>query len=472
MVLNGGWQFFVGSCRVSAATALLLAGIMTVGSQAQETASHSTGNETQPIRPLAQDYVVLLESPSPANVFCYSPSLARCPNGRLVAAATISGPSKGYWDVAIGAAKVFVSDDHGKTWVHKHDLPRRVGGAKIQSEPRPRLFVAGQALYAHFVLGDMWIVRSDDWGETWTDPVKLTEKGGWHQTPCQVHYANGCVYLALERRVTKNVHGWPVGEFAEVLMRGPVDADLTRPENWTFASELSFRDLIANVETDPEIDFFGLPFFPVPYPFGSDPAPGRRCYPMGWLEGNVVQIANPDHYWYDPKGKTFHIWMRAHTGNTGYAAVVKVVENDDGSMTTMLETVPSGKKCLFVPCPGGQMKFEVTYDEKTERYWLLSTQATDSMTRAKRLPADRFQLPNNERRRLQLHFSKNMIDWCFAGLVAVGPTERSSRNYASMLIDGDDLHFLSRSGDERAMSAHDADVITFHTIKNFRKLVY
>ena len=117
MVLNGGWQFFVGSCRVSAATALLLAGIMTVGSQAQETASHSTGNETQPIRPLAQDYVVLLESPSPANVFCYSPSLARCPNGRLVAAATISGPSKGYWDVAIGAAKVFVSDDHGKTWI-------------------------------------------------------------------------------------------------------------------------------------------------------------------------------------------------------------------------------------------------------------------------------------------------------------------------------------------------------------------
>lgn len=41
-----------------------------------------------------------------------------------------------------------------------------------------------------------------------------------------------------------------------------------------------------------------------------------------------------------------------------------------------------------------------------------------------------------------------------------------------MLIDGDDLHFLSRLGDERAMSAHDADVITFHAIKSFRKLFY
>ena len=42
-----------------------------------------------------------------------------------------------------------------------------------------------------------------------------------------------------------------------------------------------------------------------------------------------------------------------------------------------------------------------------------------------RLPEDRYNLPNNERRRLQLHFSKNMIDWCFAGLVAVGPAEHS-----------------------------------------------
>ena len=86
---------------------------------------------------------------------------------------------------------------------------------------------------------------------------------------------------------------------------------------------------------------------------------------MGWLETNVVQIVDPDHYWYDPKGKTFHLWMRAHTGGTGYAAIAEVVENDDGSMTTMLETTPSGKKVLWVPCPGGQMKFHILYDQAT-----------------------------------------------------------------------------------------------------------
>jgi len=63
-------------------------------------------------------------------------------------------------------------------------------------------------------------------------------------------------------------------------------------------------------------------------------------------------------------------------------------------------------------------------------------------------------------------------DWCFAALVAVGPVEHGSRHYASMVIDGDDLHILSRSGDEKAYNAHNGNIITFHTVENFRDLVY
>ena len=126
----------------------------------------------------------------------------------------------------------------------------------------------------------------------------------------------------------------------------------------------------------------------------------------------------------------------------------------------------------LVPMPGGQMRFHILYDDVTKLYWLLSSQATDSMTRVELLPEDRYNLPNNERHRLQLHFSKNCFDWCFAGIVAIGETNRHSRHYASMLIDGDDLHVLSRSGDHRAKSAHDGNLVTFHTVKGFRDLVY
>jgi hypothetical protein len=94
------------------------------------------------------------------------------------------------------------------------------------------------------------------------------------------------------------------------------------------------------------------------------------------------------------------------------------------------------------------------------------------MIRPDRMPPDRYNLPNNERRRLQLHFSKNMIDWCFAGLVAAGPVEKASRHYAAMTVDGDDLLILSRSGDERAQTPHDGNLITFHRVRDFRALVY
>ena len=427
------------------------------------------------IRPLADAYVTVYESPDPDRVFCYSPGLARLPGGRLIATMDLGGPGVAdlpgkHADIPecqpTWQGRIYTSDDRGETWDLRATFPFM----------HARPFVAGDAVYVLGHAGDLMIIRSDDRGETWSEPRRLTDGETWHQAPCNVHHAHGCVYLVMEKRVSHRIETWPVGELAPVLMRGRVDTDLTRRGSWTFASELPFFDAVANVEVAPELDNFGVPFFACPYPRGSQVAPGLSCAPIGWLETNVVQFTDPDHLWYDPSGRTYHLWMRAHTGGTGYACIAKVVEQGEqpgtGPMETRLETVPSGRRALYLPCPGGQMKFHVLYDPETARYWLLSTQATDSMTRPDRLSADRYNLPNNERRRLQLHVSKNMVDWCFAGLVAVGPAEYASRHYASMVIDGEDLHVLSRSGDERAHDAHNGNLITFHTIRNFRDLVY
>ena len=202
---------------------------------------------------------------------------------------------------------------------------------------------------------------------------------------------------------------------------------------------------------------------------------GFRYHMVGWLETNVVQITDPTHYWYDPSGKTLHLFMRANTHGSGYCCIMKAVERViDGKEVINIEceTNPSGKRVIFLPFPGGQNKFYIKYDEKTKLYWLASVQIRDSMRRIEYLNEGRNGLPSDERVRLALHFSSNLVDWCFAGLVDQSGHAKEARHYASMDIEGDDLLILSRSGDKNARSAHDGNMITFHRIKDFRKLVY
>ncbi len=417
------------------------------------------------VEPLAQDFVTVYHSPDPQKIYCYSPGIARCPNGRLVATMDLGGPGvkdlpgvKGWIGRYCCQGKIFTSDDGGATWVHRADFPFM----------HARPFVAGEHLYVLGHCGDLMIMRSDDWGETWGEPVKLTEGQSWHQAPCNVLYAHGKVYLVMERN-TGGMRGWPVRVLAPVVMAGRVDDDLTRRDVWTFSNEVTFQDILDKYGKP---NLIGVPFFRPGHTAPENPGDKRGMAPIGWLETNIVQIYDPDHVWYDPAGRTYHLLARAHTGSTNLACLAKAVEDEQGRITVTVERAPSGEPMVYVPVPGGQMKFHVLYDEVTELYWLLSSQATDSMTRPERLPASRFNLPNNERHRLQLHFSRNLVDWCFAGLVAKTDDPRQSRHYASMVIDGDDLKILSRSGDEQAKSAHDGDMITLHVVRDFRRLVY
>ena len=118
------------------------------------------------------------------------------------------------------------------------------------------------------------------------------------------------------------------------------------------------------------------------------------------------------------------------------------------------------------------MKFHIVYDEKSKLYWLLSTQSRDSMTKARYLPKKRYNIPDNERNKLVLHFSTNCFDWCYAGMVTKGEDELMSRHYASMIIKDEALYIVSRSGDENSQSAHNGNFISFHKVENFRKLIY
>ena len=129
---------------------------------------------------------------------------------------------------------------------------------------------------------------------------------------------------------------------------------------WSFASELSFYEALTGVESDPATDLFGVPFFACPYPTGGEAGPGCRCAPMGWLETNVVHFTDPDHIWCDPEGKTIHLWMRAHTGGTGYAAIAKVVEDAPGLENVLQPNAPEHKLSAGLWYAGERMDASVS----------------------------------------------------------------------------------------------------------------
>ncbi|MER9001914.1 glycoside hydrolase [Mesorhizobium australicum] len=419
------------------------------------------------MRALADDFEIVYRSERPRDVYCYTPGIAVTEDRRVIATFDLGGDGirdllgpKGSRDrgTRFGMGMVYVSDDRGRSWTERCRFPFW----------HARPFVAGGRLYILGHAGDVMIIASDDEGETWSAPVAVTSNMKWHGSSCNVHYTKEYLYLALDERRDLAIEGWNTAGLAPRVLRARIDHDLLDPRSWTISESFAFNEIVSSSD----FDLFGIPFYRTPARGPAQLGAGRLCAPMGWLEPNIVRFHDPAHLWHDPAGRTLHLFLRTNTGGTGYAAVAKVIEQADGRLTTELETVPSGKRVLFVPFPGGHLKFFLIYDDKTRLHWLLSSQATDSMVRLTHMSEARYNLPNNERHRLQLHFSRNCLDWCFAGLVAAGQIERYARNYASMAIDGDDLLVVCRSGDDEGRNPQYTNLITFHRVKGFRNLVY
>lgn len=412
---------------------------------------------------LANNFTVVQDTTN-ESLFSFSPGICMGKNNRIIITAGTAGNNKvmEFYEVkgkrygGYSQGRVYISDDEGQTFRKVHEFPFM----------HMRPFRTGERIYILGQCNDLMIIYSDDNGETWSKPFKLTSDQDWHQAPCNVLYNGDYIYLVMERRVTDDVNGWSVNNIAPILMKGNINEDLTIRSNWTFASELPFFKVV----DQQKLDYFGIPFYFSPKKTHVEVAPKRYNSNIGWLESNVVKIYDKKHYLYDEN--SFYLLTRAHTGLTNYGCLLKVNENDNGTMTTITVKVPSGKELVYIPIPGGQMKFHIVYDEQTSLYWLLSTQARDSFTKVELLPDERYNLPDNERNKLVLHFSTNCIDWCFAGIVTKGEKEIMARHYASMIINDEDLYIVSRSGNEYAQSAHNGNMITFHKVKNFRKLVY
>ena len=376
---------------------------------------------------------IIAVSPCADSIYLYTPAIAEGFDGRFVVAvdyggpgtSALDGPKSDFGDYPAGnQIRVLLSDDRGRHW--------RETSARIPMM-HEILFKAGESLYMIGHSRRLLITRSDDNGETWSEPAVLCAEGRWHQSCTSVDLYDGKVTLAYEKWISEG-HLWPgVGP---VLMQASVDSDLTLPSSWKF-SELYDPDPVMEAAR------------PAGLPLDEEGRPGL-------LDTHVVRVHDPARPFYDSLGRSVVLLSRANAGMPDIGVMLRGRELEDGSLVIDRWPRKSGE-VLFAHIPGGHLKFHIVYDSVSGLFWLLHSQSDGLM---------------HERRRLALSYSPDLLRWTFAGLVAVGPTDHSARHYATMIIDGNDLCIVSRSGDLAARTAHDGNIVTFHRVKNFRKLVY
>ncbi len=375
--------------------------------------------------------VVIARSPDPDKAYIGTPGIAILPDGTYVAAHDIFGKN----DRLTDTTHVFGSRDRGATWTHL---------SEIHGQAWFTLFVHRGALYLHGTAsryGNMTIRRSTDGGRTWTEPRDaksgLLIRGRFHGAPVPVVVHEGRIWRAVEERV--NDEQWPL-HFSSLVVSAPENSDLLDAANWTRTNGTVF---------DPK--WFN----------------GRR---PGWLEGNVVVA---------PGGSLVNI-LRVHTeprpedafGSTGGAAGIPRYE-----VGARCEISRDGRQQSFDPqtgfvhFPGSQSKYTIRFDPVSKRYWSLIQKITHPHE-----GRDWATSPIHQRNVTMLTSSTDLRSWREESIVLrwregqiLSGSDRVAWQYLDWQFDGDDLVAVSRTS-WGGQNYHNANLMTFHRVKNFRNL--
>lgn len=339
-----------------------------------------------------------------------SPGLCILPNGSYLASHDFFGKQ-----TAENQSVIYRSDDKGRTWKDIAHLDQ------FWSE----LFVHQGAVYFIGPIkanGNFVIRKSTDGGYTWTSPTDenngLILKGKYHAAPTPIVAHNDRLWRSIED--SSSPKKWP-GTYKALTISVKKNDDLLQSKNWTKSSLLEQDSTYLN---------------------------GKF---MGWLEGNAVV---------SPKGELLNI-LRVHTldQHKEYAAVTQV--SADGKVASF-DPING-----FIEFPGGSKKFTIRYDKKSKKYWTLTNYVPEKYRGIKQL--DRI------RNTLALCSSVDLKTWIVNKLIIQNEDyDHHGFQYANWLIEGSDIIALSRTAfDDGAGGAndyHNSNYLTFHRIKNFRKL--
>lgn len=393
--------------RMVGALAVLLAGVGAAGAVAGVAGRFDSS---------AVPGTVITHSPASSRVYLGSPSIVALPGeGGVGGTYVVSHDTFGAGS-DLKTTRLFRSADRGRTW----EMLATVGGQYWST-----LFVHRGALYlmgTNAEYGQVVIRRSEDGGKTWTTPRDegsglLRADGRFHCGPVPVIEHGGRVWRAMED--AKGPGGWG-SHFRAFMMSAPADADLLKAASWTSSEPLAG-----------DARWLGGTF-------------------NGWLEGNAVATH---------EGELVDI-LRVDDGAAGErAAVVKIsADGQRGAFDAAKD---------FVRFPGGAKKFTIRFDARTGRYWSLVNDV---------MPArGRVAVPGGIRNTLSLVSSADLREWTVRCVLLHHPDrEHVAFQYPDWQFEGEDLIAAIRTAHDDGLGGasrgHDANFITFHRIRDFRRL--
>ncbi len=361
---------------------------------------------------------IVTYQPASSGKYIGSPSLVILPNGDYVASHDFFGPNSSEW--AQAETNIYISSDQGKTW----KLNSTISGAFWSS-----LFVHRDTLYLlgpdrHH--GTVMIRKSSDGGHSWTTPTNQRNgvilRGEFHCAPMPVVHYKGRLWRPME-----TAHG-PVLQWGKrygaMVMSAAEDADLLNADSWQTSNVLYYDSTYLDGQ------------------FG------------GWLEGNFV-VGPDDQLWEILR-------VSVQPGQQEQAAMIHI--DEDGKKLSF------DPESDFIDFPGGSKKFVIKYDDRSGQYWTLVNNIP-----AKYLRQYPDRNPSRFRNVLTLRKSKDLIHWKDVKVILEHhDVLHHGFQYVDWLIEGDDIIFLSRTaffdGENNAHNNHDANFLTFHRIRDFRKL--
>lgn len=362
--------------------------------------------------------IVVTHQAAASGKYIGSPSLAILPNGDFVVSHDFFGPKSTEHTSAV--SRIFLSVNKGKTWKQISEIDGQFWSKLFVHQNK--LFLMGTNRHH----GNTIIRKSEDGGKTWTSPTDaqngLLKAGEYHCAPMQLITYKGKLWRAME-----DASGPPKNwgkRYSPFMMSIPVEADPMLADNWTSSNIVRFDSTYLNGN------------------FG------------GMLEGNAVVA---------PDGNIWDILRVADKSTLDEkAAYVRI--SDDGKSASL------DAKTGFKSLPGGSKKFMIRFDEKSKLYWLITNYIPEELKKANP-KGNSASMRNN----LGLYTSKDLTNWDFKKQLLTHPDlANHGFQYIDWSFNGKDILFVSRTAYDDGLGGahnnHDANFVTFHKIKKFRKL--